>query len=79
MVRTSELSCVWGTDAAIEGLNLQRLGTLFNLDTLEPTRLEQRKGRIQRIGQIRDEVWFYNMRYRDSVEDRLHGLLSERC
>ncbi len=57
MVRTGELRLVLGTDAASEGLNLQRLGTLINLDLpWNPTRLKQRKGRIQRIGQIRDEV-----------------------
>lgn len=68
-----------GTDAASEGLNLQRLGSLINLDLpWNPTRLEQRKGRIQRIGQLRPEVLIYNMRYRDSVEDRVHDLLSAR-
>ncbi len=68
-----------GTDAASEGLNLQRLGTLINLDLpWNPTRLEQRKGRIQRIGQINDEVKIYNLRYKDSVEDRVHQLLSRR-
>jgi hypothetical protein len=57
---------------------LQRLGSLINLDLLwNPTRLEQRKGRIQRIGQVRSEVLIYNMRYRGSVEDRVHQLLSE--
>ncbi len=57
MVRTGELRLVLGTDAASEGLNLQRLDTLINLDLpWNPTRLKQRKGRIQRIGQIRDEV-----------------------
>src|SRR5690606_6637918 len=35
-------------------------------------------GRIQRIGQIHDEVHVFNMRYRDSVEDRVHDLLSGR-
>lgn len=68
-----------GTDAASEGLNLQRLGSLINLDLpWNPTRLEQRKGRIQRLGQPRPEVLIYNMRYRESVEDRVHELLSER-
>jgi superfamily II DNA/RNA helicase len=68
-----------GTDAASEGLNLQKVGSLINLDLpWNPTRLEQRKGRIQRIGQLRDEVWLYNMRYRGSVEDRVHQLLSAR-
>lgn len=40
--------------------------------------MEQRKGRIQRIGQVNDVVYVYNMRYRGSVEDRVHELLSER-
>lgn len=78
-VARGELRLLLGTDAASEGLNLQRLGTLINLDLpWNPTRLEQRKGRIQRIGQIRDEVDIYNMRYKDSVEDRVHDLLSDR-
>lgn len=78
-VRLGELRLVLGTDAASEGLNLQRLGTLINLDLpWNPTRLEQRKGRIQRIGQRRDKVDVYNMRYAGSVEDRVHDLLSER-
>ena len=78
-VRRGELRLLLGTDAASEGLNLQRLGTLINLDLpWNPSRLEQRKGRIQRIGQIRSEVDVYNMRYAGSVEDRVHQLLSER-
>jgi hypothetical protein len=79
MIKSGELRLVVGTDAASEGLNLQRLGSLINLDLpWNPTRLEQRKGRIQRIGQIRSEIFIYNMRYRGSVEDRVHQLLSER-
>ena len=74
-----EIRLMLGTDAASEGLNLQRLSTLINLDLpWNPTRLEQRKGRIQRIGQIHDKVYIYNLRYKDSVEDRVHALLSER-
>ncbi len=79
LVQTGEVKLVFGTDSASEGLNLQRLGTLVNLDLpWNPTRLEQRKGRIQRIGQVRDTVKVYNMRYTDSVEDRVHQLLSLR-
>jgi superfamily II DNA/RNA helicase len=79
LVRKGTIRLLLGTDAASEGLNLQTLGTLINLDLpWNPTRLEQRKGRIQRIGQVYDEVWIYNMRYKDSVEDRVHKLLSER-
>lgn len=79
LVRRGEIRVLIGTDAASEGLNLQRLGTLINLDLpWNPTRLEQRKGRIQRIGQLNDTVYLYNMRYLDSVEDRVHHLLSTR-
>lgn len=78
-ISTGEIRLLLGTDAASEGLNLQRLGTLINLDLpWNPTRLEQRKGRIQRIGQVRDEIYVYNMRYQGSVEDRVHELLSSR-
>ena len=78
-VREGSIRLVLGTDAASEGLNLQRLGTLINLGLpWNPTRLEQRKGRIQRIGQRRDKVDVYNMRYAGTVEDRVHHLLSER-
>jgi superfamily II DNA/RNA helicase len=48
MVRRGEIRLLLGTDAASEGLNLQQLGTLINLDLpWNPTRLEQRKGRIR--------------------------------
>lgn len=79
MIWQRELKVLVGTDAASEGLNLQTFGSLINLDLpWNPTRLEQRKGRIMRIGQQYDEVYIYNMRYKDSVEDRVHELLSAR-
>jgi hypothetical protein len=78
-ITRGELRVLLGTEAASEGLNLQRLGTLINLDLpWNPTRLEQRKGRIQRIGQLNDTVHIYNLRYLGSVEDRVHQLLSAR-
>lgn len=78
-VRAGDLKLLLGTDAASEGLNLQRLGTLINIDLpWNPTRLEQRKNRIQRIGQARTEIWIANLRYRGSVEDRVHQVLADR-
>lgn len=79
LVKQRKLRLLIGTDSASEGLNLQTLGTLINLDLpWNPTRLEQRKGRIQRIGQVNEVVHIFNLRYKDSVEDRVHSLLSER-
>ncbi len=78
-VKDYEIKILVGTDAASEGLNLQTLSTLINLDLpWNPTRLEQRKGRIQRIGQISNKILIYNMRYKNSVEDKVHTKLSER-
>ena len=78
-VKNHELKIIIGTDAASEGLNLQTLSTLINIDLpWNPTRLEQRKGRIQRIGQMSDKILIYNMRYKDSVEDKVHKKLSDR-
>jgi superfamily II DNA or RNA helicase len=79
MVQSGEITLLVGTDAASEGLNLQRLGTLINIDLpWNPTRLEQRKGRIVRIGQPRESVDLLNLRYRGSVEDRVHLVLAQR-
>ena len=78
-VKARGIRILVGTDAASEGLNLQTLGSLINIDLpWNPTRLEQRKGRIQRIGQEYDTIYIYNMRYKDSIEDRVHKRLSQR-
>lgn len=52
--RTSKQICV-ATEAAGEGINLQFCRLMLNFDLpWNPTRLEQRLGRIHRIGQDRD-------------------------
>jgi len=79
LVKARVLKVLVGTDAASEGLNLQALGTLINIDLpWNPTRLEQRKGRIQRIGQLAGTIYIFNMRYKASVEDKVHRKLSGR-
>ena len=79
MVQDRRLRLLVGTNAAGEGLNLQLLSALINLDLpWNPTVLEQRKGRIQRIGQTSDTIFLYNLRYRGSVEDQVHRALSDR-
>ena len=78
-VRRRKIRLLIGTDAASEGLNPQRLGTLINLDLpWNPSRLEQRKGRIQRIGQVRPVVDVCNLRYAGSVERGEGGTSGQR-
>lgn len=78
-IQDGEIRLVCATDAACEGLNLQRLGAQINVDMpWNPSRLEQRKGRVQRIGQARDTIHVLNLRYAGSVEDEVYAALSLR-
>jgi hypothetical protein len=77
-VHVGALKVLVGTDAASTGLNLQRLGSLINLDLpWNPTTLEQRKGRVQR-GTISKRIPFSNLRYDEGVEQRLFNVLTGR-
>jgi SNF2 family DNA or RNA helicase len=65
--RTTAQICV-ATEAAGEGINLQFCHLMINYDMpWNPTRLEQRLGRIHRIGQERD-VYAFNFVATDSEE-----------
>jgi superfamily II DNA or RNA helicase len=78
-VQKGDIRLVCATDAACEGLNLQRLGAQVNIDLpWNPSRLEQRKGRVQRIGQVRDNVHVLSLRYAGTVEDDVYAALSDR-
>ena len=78
-VRERRIRLVVATDAACEGLNLQTLGTLINVDLpWNPSRLEQRIGRIKRFGQRRDRVDMLNLVYHGTVDEKVYETLSER-
>jgi len=78
-VKEREIRLVVATDAACEGLNLQTLGTLINIDLpWNPSRLEQRVGRIKRFGQARDSVDMLNLVYHGTRDERVYEKLSER-
>lgn len=78
-VQRGEIRLVVATDAACEGLNLQKLGSQINIDLpWNPSKLEQRKGRVQRIGQSRDTIHVANLRYSGTVEDEVYAALSAR-
>lgn len=78
-VKERTIRLVVATDAACEGLNLQTLGTLINVDLpWNPSRLEQRIGRIKRFGQRRDRVDMLNLVYHGTVDEKVYAALSER-
>ncbi len=78
-VREHRVRLVVATDAACEGLNLQTLGTMINVDLpWNPSRLEQRLGRIKRFGQRRQTVDMLNLVYHDTQDEKVYAVLSRR-
>jgi len=78
-VKQRDIRLVVATDAACEGLNLQTLGTLINVDLpWNPSRLEQRLGRIKRFGQARRTVDMLNLVYHDTQDEKVYQVLSRR-
>lgn len=67
------LRILLATDAAREGINLQaQCWNLFHFDVpWDPSRLEQRNGRIDRKLQPQDEVFCHYFVYRQRPEDRV--------
>jgi superfamily II DNA or RNA helicase len=66
------------TESGGEGRNIQFCNTLINFDVpWNPMAIEQRIGRIDRIGQQR-EVFVFNLVTRDTLEEQILHLLDEK-
>ena len=67
------------TDAAAEGLNFQFCGALINYDMpWNPMRVEQRIGRIDRLGQQHGIIRIVNLHYEGTVETDVYRALRSR-
>lgn len=67
------------TDAAAEGLNFQFCGALVNYDLpWNPMRVEQRIGRIDRLGQKFADIRIVNLHYANTVEADVYMALRAR-
>ncbi len=74
----SNAQILLSTEAAGEGRNLQFCRTMINFDIpWNPMRIEQRVGRIHRVGQDRT-VRIYNLSARGTVEDYLLEILDQK-
>jgi len=74
-----EIKILLCTESASEGLNLQTCGVLINYEMpWNPMRVEQRIGRIDRIGQDYDRVWIRNYFYDGTVEATVYQRLDDR-
>ena len=77
--RDGEADILLCTDAAAEGLNFQFCGALINYDMpWNPMRVEQRIGRIDRLGQRHDVIRIVNLHYEDTVETDVYRALRSR-
>lgn len=74
--RISILVC---SDAASEGLNLQAASAVVNMDMpWNPAKVEQRIGRVDRLGQGAERVLVRNVWYPESIEAEMYRRLFER-
>lgn len=77
--RQDEIKILLCTESASEGLNLQNCGVLINYDMpWNPMRVEQRIGRIDRIGQRYPTVRIHNFYYDGTVEAKVYRKLRDR-
>ena len=78
-LRTGDINLMFCSDAASEGLNLQAARVLINVDVpWTPARLEQRIGRVARLGQQAAEVDIHNVWYPSSIEAKMYHRIQKR-
>jgi hypothetical protein len=67
------------SEVASEGVDLQFSSLVINYDLpWNPAKIEQRIGRIDRIGQLAPKILIWNLLYEDTVDDRVYTRLLER-
>jgi superfamily II DNA or RNA helicase len=77
--RTGQADVLLCTDAAAEGLNFQFCGSLINYEMpWNPMRVEQRIGRIDRLGQKHAIIRIVNLHYEGTVEADVYMALRRR-
>ncbi len=74
----SDIPVLISTESGGEGRNLQFCNTIINFDLpWNPMRIEQRIGRLHRIGQTRD-VFIFNLSVKDTIEDYIIDILDNK-
>lgn len=67
------------SEVGSEGIDLQFSRTVFNYDLpWNPMVVEQRIGRVDRLGQASDSVTIVNLLHRDTIDDAIYSRLYER-
>lgn len=77
--RSTTLRILVSTEVASEGVDLQFCKVVVNYDLpWNPTRIEQRIGRIDRLGQKSDIIHIWNLYFKDTIDDRIVSRLLAR-
>lgn len=67
------------TDAGGQGLNLQTAATVINFDfPWNPMKIEQRIGRVDRIGQVKNQIQILNFLTKGTIEQYVYLVLEEK-
>ena len=67
------------SEVASEGVDLQFCKVLINYDLpWNPMKIEQRIGRVDRIGQPADKVTIINLGYEDTIDNRIYNRLLKK-
>jgi len=67
------------TDSGSQGLNFQYCDVIINFDLpWNPMKVEQRIGRIDRLGQKASNVYIYNFVTKDTLEEKIFSVLTEK-
>lgn len=76
---SDEIQILLTSEVLSEGVDLQFSSTLINYDLpWNPMRVEQRIGRIDRIGQKAEKILILNLFYKDTIDDRIYNRLFKR-
>ena len=77
--KSNSIRVLLASEVASEGVDLQFCSFIINYDLpWNPMRVEQRIGRIDRIGQQEDRINIHNFFYADTLDDRIYQRLYDR-
>lgn len=77
--RSAATKILLTSEVASEGVDLQFSSCIVNYDLpWNPMRIEQRIGRVDRIGQASPRVLIVNMFYGDTIDDRIYTVLLDK-
>ena len=73
---SKNISMLLTSEIASEGVDLQFCSLLINYDLpWNPMKIEQRIGRIDRIGQTKDKILIWNMGYANTIDETIYKRL----